>query len=248
MVKGNLLTADEDAAISLQELRIGDHFEAYLLKLEAAGVSRQHRSNVKRQLSRVAADCRLTRLSDLTTESLQRWLVNQQRSGMGGRTRNTYRAAWIAFGNWCVDSGRLLTNPLEKVSKADEDVDRRRTRRALTEEELERLLQVARSRPLAEAMTIRRGKRKGQTAARLRPKVRQHLDRVGWERSLIYKTLVLTGLRKSELASITVGQVSLESELPHLVLEAACSKNRESACIPLRADLAEDLRRWLEAS
>ena len=38
----------------------------------------------------------------------------------------------------------------------------------------------------------------------------EQLDRTGRERALIYKTLVLTGLRKNELASITVGQLELD--------------------------------------
>lgn len=41
------------------------------------------------------------------------------------------------------------------------------------------------------------------------------------ERALIYKTLVLTGLRKGELASITVGQVVLDAAMPYLILNVA---------------------------
>ena len=62
---------------------------------------------------------------------------------------------------------------------------------------------------------------------------------------MIYKTLVLTGLRKRELASLTVGQLELDGEMPFVVLEAADEKNREGSTIPLRADLANDLREWL---
>ena len=63
---------------------------------------------------------------------------------------------------------------------------------------------------------------------------------------MIYKTLVLTGLRKGELASITVGQCVLDSDPPCLILSAADAKNREGSTIPLRADLADDLRQWLD--
>ena len=62
---------------------------------------------------------------------------------------------------------------------------------------------------------------------------------------MIYKTLVLTGLRKGELASLTVGQLDLDAEPPFLVLDAADEKNREGSTLPLRADLAADLRAWL---
>ena len=72
------------------------------------------------------------------------------------------------------------------------------------------------------------------------------LERLGQERALIYKTLVLTGLRKGELASITVGQVDARRR-PALFWcsNAADEKNREGSTIPLRADLAADLRGWL---
>ncbi len=62
---------------------------------------------------------------------------------------------------------------------------------------------------------------------------------------MIYKTLVLTGLRRGELASLTVGQLVLDTDPAFLVLAAADEKNRQGSNIPLRADLAADLRQWL---
>jgi integrase len=94
-------------------------------------------------------------------------------------------------------------------------------------------------------LTVYKGPRKGQRYANIRPEVQRRLDRLGQERALIYKTLVLTGLRKGELASITVGQLDLSSPMPSLVLKAADEKNREGSTIPLRADLVADLRGWL---
>ena len=54
----------------------------------------------------------------------------------------------------------------------------------MTETELTRLLEVARRRPLAEALTVRRGERKGEQYADLRPETRQRLDLLGMERAL----------------------------------------------------------------
>ena len=245
LVKGEVLTAAEDAIIDHQGTPLADHIDAYLLKLEAEGASPAHRANVRRALHRLAADCQFKRLGNLARESLERWLVSQEKAGMGARTRNTYRAAAVAFCNWCIETGRLLSNPVGNVAKADEAADPRRQRRALTEAELIRLLDVARRRPLLDRLTVYRGKRKGETYAKLRPEVQSRLERLGRERTLIYKTLVLTGLRKGELASITVGQVVLDADMPYLILNAADEKNREGSTIPLRADLAADLRRWL---
>ena len=72
-------------------------------------------------------------------------------------------------------------------------------------------------------------------------------ERRGRERGLIYKTLILTGLRRGELASLTVGQLELDGPVPFARLNAADEKNRQGNSIPLRADLVADLREWLEA-
>ena len=77
------------------------------------------------------------------------------------------------------------------------------------------------------------------------PEFVEKLERLGRERALIYKTLVLTGLRKNELASLTVGQLDLDGLMPFVVLDAADEKNRQGSTIPLRADLANDLKVWL---
>jgi integrase len=79
----------------------------------------------------------------------------------------------------------------------------------------------------------------------VRPEVRERLDRLGRERALIYKTLVLSGLRKGELCSLTVAHLHLDAATPYADLDAADEKNREGSAIALRDDLAADLRGWL---
>lgn len=111
--------------------------------------------------------------------------------------------------------------------------------------ELVKLLDVTRRRPFVEAMTVRRGERKGKTTANVKPGIRERLEWVGRERALIYKTLVLTGLRKGELASLTVDQLFLDGPAPYAILDAADEKNREGSEIAIRADLAADLSQWL---
>ncbi len=94
---------------------------------------------------------------------------------MSARTRNIYRACWVAFCNWGLATDRLLMNPFARVAKADEESDPRRKRRSMTEAELVRLLDVARRRPLAEYgrlklrkdASLRKGKRDTWTVAPL---------------------------------------------------------------------------------
>ncbi len=205
-------------------------------------------------------------------QPLERWLSQRMADGTSARTRNAHLSSLIAFGNWCLDNGRLLVNPFARIGKANEKADPRRQRRAMTEGELNQLLTVARWRPLAEHGresvaieshgTGKPAKRSNWKKAELtldglavaverarerladNPELVEQLDRLGRERALIYKTLVLTGLRKGELASITVGQLDLDGSMPCLILNAADEKNGQGSMIPLRADLAEDLKEW----
>ena len=246
LVKGEVLSAAEDAIIDHQSVPLADHIDAFIDHQKAKGLSRRV-NDTRSQLKRIAAECGFRRLADLNATALERWLLDRKTEDMSAATRNEYRGAWLTFCNWCSTTkpARLLNNPFAKVPKADATADRRRIRRALTEEELTRLLDAARRRPLLDAMTVRRGKDKGKPVANLRPGTRQKLEALGRERALLYKTLVLTGLRKGELASITVGQVILDTDPPYLVLNAADEKNRQGSTLPLRADLATDLRAWI---
>ncbi len=114
------------------------------------------------QLCRVSEACDFRVLSDLEGLSLERWLFARESEGMAAATRNEYRGAFLGFVNWCIQNRRLAANPFDDVPRADVKSDRRRRRRALTEDELEKLLDAARRRPLLDAMTIRRGQEQGQ--------------------------------------------------------------------------------------
>ena len=249
-VKSGITTAALDTVIDHQGTPISKHVDAYLTFLDTKTihgqkVSNAHQENVARNLRRLVAECRFEKLAQIDRSAVESWMKRKEAEGMGARTRNTHRAAIVAFANWCVETRRLAVNPLIRLCKADEKSDCRRQRRALTEQELVALLDVAQRRPLLDAMIIRRGKRKGEVAAKLRPQTVARLKALGRERGLIYKGLVLTGLRKGELASLTIGQLELEGPTPYAVLRAADEKNRQGSKIPLRADLATDLREWL---
>jgi integrase len=247
LIRSGVKTAAESAAGRHQATPFATHLEAYLTYLESDGACPEHRAERRRQLNRIAEECGFNRLADLDRATLESWLAQQTRAGMSARTRNAYLAGALAFCNWCADKNvrRLTSNPFDGIAKANEKADPRRQRRAMAEEELTRLLAVARERPLLDALTVRKGKKKGERYANVRAEVRAQRELLGRERALIYKTLVLTGLRKGELASLTVGQLRLDDAVPSAILDAADEKNREGNTIALRADLAADLREWL---
>ncbi len=244
-VRGGYVTAEQDRIADHQQTSLAEHFDAYIQHVASKDTTAGHRRTTRSYLDRLAADCSWSRLVDLQRDGLERWLVARAKEGMSARSRNAYRCAAVSFVSWCVGAKRLAVSPFAGIAKANEKSDPRRQRRALTAEELRLLLDVAHRRPLLDRMTIRRGERKGETVAKLRPETVASLERLGRERALIYKALVLTGLRRGELASLTVGDLELDAEHPHAVLQAAAEKNRQGSGIALRADLVADLRQWL---
>lgn len=245
LVRAGVLTPEEDAASKHGAESVDTNLDAWRDHLRLKGSTEHWYTQARRRVARVTSDRGVKRLRDFTAATVERWLADQADAGMSAGTRNGYRQACVTFVNWCVRAGRLTHNPLLVVAVADQRADTRRQRRALTEEELARLLDAAQRRPLADAITVRRGEDKGKPLASLSPETREQLLRLGRERALVYKTLVLTGLRKGELASITVGQVDLAGRVPHLLLHARDEKNRRGSEIPVRADLAADIRSWL---
>jgi integrase len=245
LVRSGMLTNDEAAVAEQQAYPFAEHIDAYADALQAKGVTPLHRKDTKRYLKRLAVECGISTLADLRRDALERWLAQRTGSGMSARLRNAHRTALVAFCNWCISARRLLLNPFDAIPKANEKADPKRQRRAMTEQELVDLLSTARERPMMEALTVRKGPRKGERSANVKEAVRGRLELLGRERALIYKTLVLTGLRKNELATLSVGQLRLDEAVAFAQLDAADEKNREGNDIALRDDLAADLRAWL---
>ena len=246
-VRSGIRSVKEDDVVEHRDVPIAEHFDAYIAHQRAKGLNKVRIKNNRSRLDRLAADCKFKTLADLDGATLQAWLDDRQAEKMSAGNRNEFRQTFIGFANWCIKPTvkRLLVNPFVGVPMADARLDRRRKRRSMTGPELVKLLAVAQQRPLREAMLIRRGPRKGELAGKVKDSVRQRLELLGRERALIYKTMVLTGLRKNELASLTVGSLSLDGPIAVVQLEVGDEKNREGNSLPLRADLADDLRQWL---
>ncbi len=259
----------EDPHADQRRRPLDEHIEDYLEHCRHQRQASRHVQMKETQLKRFTNGSGATRIDELTLDAAERVLQGLVRGGVSARTHNHHRATLVAFMNWAVGANRVGSHTLSRLPTLDERCDRRRKRRALTEDELRRLLDVARWRPLAEfgrgivrrPEEERRGRRtwtrsplefsdleaavaKARRVLAARPDVIERLDRLGRERELIYKTLVLTGLRKGELASLTVGDLHLDHTPPYAVLGAWADKARLGAEIPLRPDLAADVRAW----
>ena len=293
-VRAGMITQAELNAGDHADTPIADHATAYVAHLSTKrgkgarrSVSSLHVANVEKSLRQACAECGFKRLRDLHREPVERWvhrLLNRPDADLldsagsvttprrpAARTVNVKLTTLTAWGNWLVESGRLVANPFARLRKLDEADDVRRQRRALTAAEIDRLLTVARLRPLAQfgrpkvriidptrpARSRATWKREELTfdmiaaAAEcgrtlLRPEVAADYDRLGRERALIYRVLLTTGLRRGELAAITVGDVLLDDARWVIVLKGVDAKNGKRALLPLRADVASELRAWID--
>jgi len=293
-VKAGIVTQAEANVAEHADTPVTGHVDAYVAALARKRgrgahrtVSPVHVDNVDRTLRLALGECGFRWLRDLHRDAVERWVhrllelpddavldadgnvVTPARPA--ARTINAKLATLTAWGNWLVESGRLTANPFARLRKLDEADDVRRQRRALTADELRRLLAVARLRPVAEhgRATVRvvddtrpaksratwtkaeltfdtvvAAAERGRT--RLRPDVVERLEHDGRERALLYAVLVTTGLRKGELAALTVGDVLLDEARPVIVLRGADAKNGQRAMLPLRADVADELRAWID--
>jgi len=224
---------------------IEPHLDAYEQSLIARDVSDMYRANAVRAIRRLMAEVPLASLRDLRREIVEPWFANAISGGMKARTRNYYRESILLFANWCRETGRVREHDLDKLPNADRRSNPVRPRRALTEDEFARLLAVARTRPLDDARTVRRGERKGQRVANLSSDAVKELDELGRERVLIYRTLILTGLRLTELRTLTVARLDLTPGAEVIRLESRNEKNGAGSTLPVRADLADELRQWI---
>jgi len=136
-------------------------------------------------------------------------------------------------------TGRCPENPVKIVPRLDERGDRRRVRRALSGDELARLLATTMERPEIELRTIRRGKNKGKLKDDIKPVALDMARRRGRERRLVYLTAAMTGLRRGELGKLMWSDVDLESG--SIRVRIGVGKAKREDVIPLHTQLLAEL-------
>jgi len=236
-IKAGIMSQEELDVGLKQKGMIADCFPDFLQHLKSKSTTQKHIQQTTNRFNKICSECGFVKLTDFKAEVFLRWRQIQTEGGMGPSTNNLYRKTIMAFCLWAERKNYLRSNPFKNVPKLREDLDIRRERRALTGEEIGKLLQVAQQRPLLSRM--QRTKQKPSECAK------QKAIRQGLEHKLIYATLLYTGLRKGELKSITLGQVFLDDKIPHIYLKAPSAKSRKAAKLPLHPELLVQLRDWI---
>ena len=136
-------------------------------------------------------------------------------------TRNEYMNSIQGFTRWAKARHKLERDPLECLSQAGEKkAEKVHPRRALSVEDIQKLLEAALKRPEIDKLTIRTGPKKGQLRAKVRDSVLAKARQDGINRRMAYLMAIWTGLRRSELRLLEWRDLFLEASSPYIQLRA----------------------------
>ncbi|MFO0839905.1 MAG: tyrosine-type recombinase/integrase [Phycisphaerae bacterium] len=136
-----------------------DNVGDYIRELETAGRDAKYIRNAKHCLTAVAEACKWNSLRDISRDALMEHLAKRRADNAAPRTVKNIVATVTAFVLWAIEAKRLDANPLGRIRAIDDKSDRRRQRRALTPDEVGRLLKVAGPRELVYRVALGTGLR-----------------------------------------------------------------------------------------
>lgn len=225
-----------------------DHLAEYVVVVRERVRTTAYPATVERELKRMFTACNIEYLRDLTAEKVQGYLVNWE---VKAATKNRTRSYLYSFYQWLVRRDRVATNIVDRVdtAKPKQGEQEKRRRRAMKLKELRRLISAVNRFPLAAVETNhggrprRDGSRTGPVSADIQDPTRAALQMKGRERALLYRTAILTGLRRGELSRVKVRHLQVKQKV--LDLPGQLTKNARPAVIPLVPSLSRDLKSWI---
>ena len=164
----------QQAAAGMQVVReehlsapLAVHREAFIDSLKRKGRSFDYYNPTNTRLERIFAACEWQTLRDIDPDDLEAYLAALAEEGpkdtgkaLAPKTVNEYLAGARAFIRWCVRARRLAGNPLEGVDPISYESEQDKA--ALTHEQAERLLAVARNHRLLYLVAMRTGLRRSE--------------------------------------------------------------------------------------
>jgi integrase len=221
MARIGLLEASKAAAVKPLAAHLAD-FEAAIL---ARGKTAKHAALVTLRARTLFDCCGFKLWTDIRASLAETHLAKlregtDEAEGMSIQTSNFYLAAAKQFGKWMIREGRASLSPLEHLRGLNVETDRRHERRALSADELRRIVAAAHNGPEVYGMP-------------------------GPERALLYRLAVETGLRSNELRSLVRTSFTFGKRLATVTVEAVSSKRRRKDELTIRPETASLLQAHL---
>ncbi len=139
---------------------LSEHLAELLSDLDGRGETAKYVRELGGTVRRLCAECDWKYPRDVTAESFEAWRAGQ--TARSARTLNHYLAGAQRLMNWMCERGRIVGNPLGIVGNVETRGREVRKRRALTEDEVRRLLAVAGVRRSLYVMAVYTGLRRSE--------------------------------------------------------------------------------------
>jgi len=151
--------ATRDAA----KRKLTEHLGDFLAILRRNGKSEKYLANLEFRVGKLITECGWNFAHEATADAFQSWL--QTHRELKDKTANDYLEAARCFFNWMVRFGRAGSNPLLSVEKVKTKAGAAVEIRALSDDEMLRLLAVAGDRKPVYLMAVHTGLRSSELAA-----------------------------------------------------------------------------------
>jgi len=217
--KGYVSTAQERHA-NQGRRTLAEHLQDFRTALHAKDDSPEHANQTADRASRVMTGCKFERIADISATAVQSYLADMRDKGRSIQTSNHYLRAAKQFTRWLHRDRRTGDDPLYHLSMGNVKLDRRHDRRALSVDEMQRLVEAANAGPVVESMS-------------------------GPDRAMMYILSAWTGFRRRAISSLTLRSFSFDGDPPSVLVAACYSKRRRADTMPLHLAVVELLRAWL---
>lgn len=220
--RAGYISAAEERAAEQGRRSLEAHLADFRQDLLAKGNSPEHANQVADRAGRVVAGCGFQRIADVTATKVEQHLAERRRTEprFSPQTSNHYLQAVKQFTRWLKRDRRATDNPLAHLARVNVRIDRRHDRRALSGEEMARVVQAAEAGPAVESVA-------------------------GPDRTMLYILSAWTGHRRKELNSLTLRSLDLDGDPPTVRIAAAYAKGRREDETPLHPGLVARLRTWI---
>lgn len=196
---------------------IDEHVESYIDHLRHKGNTEPYCRLCKTRINNVISGCRFDRPGDINAGKVMRYISDELTAGSISQSSfNHYIRQFKGFVRWLYREDKIQSDVnknlhLRTITETVKD------RRALSIDEIAYLLQW------------------------LTDKAKDRRSLSGFERMVLYKLALTTGLRADEIRHLTPASIDFVNKAVRLA--SAYTKNRREVVLPLRKDILGDLKK-----
>ncbi|MGE4287024.1 MAG: tyrosine-type recombinase/integrase [Phycisphaerae bacterium] len=184
------------------------HIEDYGQYLKDKGCCNGYINTIVPRIEKGVEARGFTSISDLNVESVRRFVADL---ALADETKKHYIKAFKQFSKWLRDTNRAGSDILKDLHP-NNNITKERPRRALSREEVARLLKTALNSP------------------------KMYRDLTGYDRYMIYRFALETGLRANEVRTLEVADFDFKDQ--SFSIKPENEKSRRGATLPMKPELS----------